>query len=233
MEKHDELVKQISKLLSELNDTLIETGVGKLVDDKRINIPSYKINNASKIITKYSLDELFRHKYVKDNIAYSIMLHHALKYFWQHFHLWGVVGDMFLKNLIINHVAIIEALLYGSLIDLHEDCKIDFELCKHARNCPVYIKSKSKMNFTNLLNEYELKIFFYDKEIFEKILELKARRDEIHIHNINYHIFHKPHKFKDEINASETTLEFLGKNLPTKIREFKTRRKSECRIGHF
>jgi hypothetical protein len=200
-----------------------------------INIPPNYIRRASEFKKAYKLEELIDDKTRISNLSYALQFSDLLNYKLNRFNYWGIMKNLMIKHAIINIYSVIEGILYGVIIRLNHDCRIENAVCNKAHKCKVYIKSRNKLSFYDMLEVFKSKIGFYNKTYFEKVSELKAIRDNIHIEDIQYNeLLSEENKYTIEnYNYACMTLQATRDVLPDMVNEFEKNRAKSCTKNKF
>lgn len=200
-----------------------------------INIPSNYIRKAWNFRKDYKLDALINDPVRISNLTYALQFSDLLNYKLNRFNYWGIMKNLMLKHAIINIYSVIEGILYGVVIRLNNDCRINNDVCSKAHKCPVYIKSRNKLTFYDMLEVFKSKIGFYNKTYFQKIAEFKEIRDNIHIEDVQYNeLFSVENKYTIEnYNYACLTLQATRDLLPDMVHEFEKNRAKECSKNKF
>lgn len=129
--------KSISELLSSNENIIIKEGYKPPVSnysvdrDDRIKIPAGYIRTAQQFVTAYHLTELVLDNSTRKNIAYALQLSDYYNYLVNRFYVWGSVETMFYKQMFVNIISVIEALITESTNRLNIYCKN----CKRIDKC--------------------------------------------------------------------------------------------------
>lgn len=174
---------QITNLLKENEDLLKTEGFNvpvknyRVDDMERIQIPSGYIRTSAHFFAKYHLNEIVKDFQVRNNISYSLQVSDFYNYLVNRFHIWGSVETVFFKNAIINHVSILEALVFECANNI---CSPDG--CKKINNCKRHFNKKQRENsFKALKRLKEIGVVDYDDKKIARIKEIIDLRNRVHI----------------------------------------------------
>lgn len=177
---------EIGRLLLENEVLLKSNGYNPPIENysvnknMRIKIPAGYVREKAYFVDSYSLESIIESSHTRDNIAYALQLSDIYNFFINRFKLFGSVETMFCKQVFINTVSVIEALITESAIRC-------FSLCGNCKKhkpekCSVYLKKDDCSNMKAALEGLKrLKIIQYDKEKIERLIALYDLRNKVHI----------------------------------------------------
>ena len=176
--------KSISELLSSNENIIIKEGYKPPVSnysvdrDDRIKIPAGYIRTAQQFVTAYHLTELVLDNSTRKNIAYALQLSDYYNYLVNRFYVWGSVETMFYKQMFVNIISVIEALINESANRINSYCKKCASISKCKKNINKNDRETMKCAATKL---QDLEILNISSDDLERLIELYDYRNKVHI----------------------------------------------------
>lgn len=176
--------KDVSELLSVNEHLLEEAGYNPPVNnyvfeiDDKIKIPTGYVRTVNKFTIDYKLNDLILENTTRKNIAYALQLSDYYNYIVNRFNIWGPVETMFYKQMFVNVISVIEALILESSNRINGVCKE----CDKSPRCSNVINKSSRANMKDALKRlHELGIVTLSSEETDRLIELYDLRNKIHI----------------------------------------------------
>lgn len=175
---------EITRLMLE-NETLIrDEGFAQPVrnysvdKDSRIGIPAYYIRRVDKFVEKYHLNEIVLNETTKKNISYALQVSDFYNYLVNRFNIWGSIEIMLYKQMLVNLVSIIEALIVECATDINLFCQQCPQIGKCEKNIARYDRGNMKLALQKLVSNG---VFNFEENEKDRIIELYDLRNKIHI----------------------------------------------------
>lgn len=176
--------KSISELLEENERILREEGYNPPIRNfavdfnERVKIPSGYVRTTADFYEDYHLSELVFENNTKKNISYALQLSDYYNFIVNRFYVWGSIETMIYKQMFINVVSIIEALVLECANRVNDGCNE----CIEKGRCESKINKQARGNMKFAAEKlYDLGILDISKEKFERLIELYDYRNKIHI----------------------------------------------------
>lgn len=197
-----------------------------LLEKEKISFPKGYIRTRKEFEQKYRFKELFPNNItLQKNLSYALQSTDVFCYFLNRFDIGLSAGKIFIKMGIINLFSIIEGILYGIIEELHLYCKG----CRWNKECEYYIKKPRKYNFSQIIDIFTSKdLFPIDENVKSNLLSLKTLRDNVHIWIAGKNEFLEGEYNIKNYNRLMKILYDIPKILPEKLRNFKTKRETNC-----
>lgn len=174
----------ISELLIENEKILKEEGYNPPVinfavdSDERVKIPAGYVRTTNDFCADYHLSELIIENSTKKNISYALQLSDYYNFIVNRFYVWGSIETMMYKQMFINVISIIEALILECINRVDDGCC----KCKQAGKCENKINKYARENMKQAAERlYQLDILSIPDDKFERLIELYDYRNKIHI----------------------------------------------------
>ena len=228
-------LKKVSQELNSIEDFLRENGIDipnqniTLESDEKIWIPRGYIRTVQYYEHKYRLHDLLGDEILAKNIAYALQASDFFNYMLNRFRIELSVGKVFFKYAIINIFSVVESLLYGIINKCHSHCSLDDRVCKNNVGCDFYFKKANKYSFKNLLQILSQKgLVRMPDEIQDKLLELKALRDNIHLWDVKDKDYFNDNYNLTNYNFLVRVLQVLKEDLNDSLEVFEYNRNNNC-----
>ena len=228
-------LKEVSKELNRIEDFLRENGIDipnqniALESHEKIWIPRGYIRTVQYYEQKYRLHDLLEDEILAKNIAYALQASDFFNYMLNRFRIELSVGKVFFKHAIINIFSVIESLLYGIINKCHSHCTLNGRVCKNNISCDFYFKKANKYSFKNLVQLLRQKgLVRMPDEIQDKLLELKALRDNIHLWDVKDKDYFNDSYNLTNYNFLVRVLQVLKEDLNDSLEDFESTRSNNC-----
>ena len=176
--------KRISELLSDNENTIMEAGYKpptrnySVESEDRIKIPAGYIRTTQQFVSNYHLMELVLDNNTRKNIAYALQLSDYYNFIVNRFFVWGSVETMFYKQMFVNIISIIEALINESANRINSFCKN----CSSISKCKKNINKNERLNMKEAATKLRsLGILNISSDDLERLIELYDYRNRVHI----------------------------------------------------
>ena len=184
-EKYLDNIQKISELLKENEMILRNNGYNPPINnytvenDKRIKIPAGYIRKSDIFWEKYHLSDIIEIQSVGKNITYALQLSDYYNFIVNRFNIWGSIERMLYKQMFVNVIAVIEALILECANNVNSFCKKN---CSKAKNCLNYINKNSRGNMRQAVEKlFEIGILSFSEEEKNRLIEFYILRNKIHI----------------------------------------------------
>lgn len=174
----------ISELLSKNEELLQEAGFNPpvtnyvLENEDKIKFPTGYVRTVNQFTKEYKLNDLILEDTTKKNIAYALQLSDYYNFMVNRFNIWGSVETMFYKQMFLNIISVIEALIVECSNRINNAC-ID---CDKSSKCANVINKHSRGNMKDSVKRLnEMGIMGLSSEEMDRLIELYDLRNNIHI----------------------------------------------------
>ena len=124
-------IQKISELLEENENILREAGYNPpktnytVENKKRIKIPAGYVRTSGFFGEQYHLNDIVASRNIKNNISYALQLSDYYNFIVNRFNVWGSIETMLYKQMFVNIVSIIEALILECSNNINRQCCLE------------------------------------------------------------------------------------------------------------
>lgn len=179
-----ENINKITTLLNENEKLIRKAGFNPpetnfVVDkDKRIGIPAGYIRKSGDFWSKYRLNEIAVERNTKNNISYALQLSDYYNFIVNRFNIWGSIEIVLYKQMFVNIVSIIEALILECASNINLHCR----KCPKIGRCENNINKEERNNMKLAIEKLrELGILIFNETEKQRLIELYDLRNKVHI----------------------------------------------------
>ena len=177
-------IQKISELLEENENILREAGYNPpktnytVENKKRIKIPAGYVRTSGFFGEQYHLNDIVVSRNIKNNISYALQLSDYYNFIVNRFNVWGSIETMLYKQMFVNIVSIIAALILECSNNINTFCKE----CHQISNCSKNIRKEDRSNMKLAVEKLaQLHILSFSDEQKGRLIELYDLRNRIHI----------------------------------------------------
>ena len=179
-----ENINKITNLLNENEKLIRKAGFNPpetnfVVDrEKRIGIPAGYIRTSGDFWSKYKLNEIAVERNTKNNISYALQLSDYYNFIVNRFNVWGSIEIMLYKQMFVNIVSIIEALILECASNINMHC----QKCSKIGKCENNINKDERNNMKLAVKKLvALGVLVFGETEKKRLIELYDLRNKVHI----------------------------------------------------
>lgn len=189
---YQENINKITCLLNENEKLIRKAGLNPpdtnfAVDkEKRIGIPAGYVRRSGEFWSKYKLNDIVIGRNTKNNISYALQLSDYYNFIVNRFNVWGSIEIMLYKQMFVNIVSIIEALILECASNINLYCR----KCPKIGRCKNNINKEERNNMKLAVEKLvALKILNLSETKKNRLIELYDLRNKVHIRLNNQNEF--------------------------------------------
>lgn len=177
-------IKKITNLLNENEKLIRKNGLNPpetnfTVDkEKRISIPTGYVRRSGEFWSKYRLNEIVIERNTRNNISYALQLSDYFNFIVNRFNVWGSIEIMLYKQMFVNVVSIIEALVLECSSNINLYC----QKCDRIGKCEKNLNKEERGNMKCAVEKMVvLGILTFNDTEKNRLIELYDLRNKVHI----------------------------------------------------